>query len=163
MNLPDIPWDAFLVVLGAAALGAVIGLDRELRDKPAGLRTHILVSMAAALFVLLAQELVGMDAAPGRVRSDPIRIIEAIVTGVAFLGAGTIFRSRDNETVEGLTTAASLLVSGAIGVAVAMHEWLLAAGSALLTLVVLRVLGALESALQRRREKASGAAGAAPR
>lgn len=125
-------------------LGGVIGLEREIANRPAGFRTHMLVSGAAALLVGLGDALVtrfgGGDAL---LRTDPIRIVEAIVTGVSFLGAGTIFR-RGGEHVEGLTTAASLLLSAAIGIAVALRQWTLAIGVVVIALLVLRGVGALE-------------------
>jgi putative Mg2+ transporter-C (MgtC) family protein len=76
-------------------------------------------------------------------RADPIRVVEAIVTGVGFIGAGTIFRHRHDDSIEGLTTAASMLLVAAIGVAVAMRQLLLAAIVTVLTLVLLRTIGKL--------------------
>ena len=108
----------------AMLLGAIIGLERELEDKPAGLRTHMLVGGAAALFVALADIVVGsLSAQLGSdlVRSDPVRIIEAVVTGVSFLGAGTIVLRRRERQVEGLTTAASILFTAAVGVCVEVN------------------------------------------
>ncbi|MCI0721969.1 MAG: MgtC/SapB family protein, partial [Acidobacteria bacterium] len=102
----------------AMLLGGLVGLDREAARKPAGLRTHMLVSGAAALLVLLGHVMVrNYDAKlASLLTSDPIRIIEAVITGVSFLGAGTIIRDpRDGGQVEGLTTAASLLLAAAIG------------------------------------------------
>lgn len=123
-----------------------MGLDREAARKPAGLRTHMLVSGAAALLVLLGQVMVrNYDAKlASLLTSDPIRIIEAIITGVSFLGAGTIIRNqREGNQVEGLTTAASLLLAAAIGISVALSQWIVAVGLTLLVLVVLRFLGYL--------------------
>lgn len=146
------PWQQLAEVLVAALLGGAIGFDRELRDRPAGLRTHMLVAMSAALFVALAERLIDVGVERGSNNSDPVRIVEAIVTAVAFLGAGTIFRGGRGELVTGLTTAASLLFVAALGVAVALEMWLLAFIATLLALVVLRVLGTLEELLHRRRE-----------
>jgi putative Mg2+ transporter-C (MgtC) family protein len=138
----------------AMALGAAIGLERELARKPAGVRTHMLVAGAAALFVGLGSATVatveGVGPAGG-FRSDPVRIIEAIVTGISFLGAGTIFRSRKGEEVEGLTTAATILVCAGIGIAVAVRQVLLAVSVTVLVLVVLRGLTVLEGWAARRR------------
>jgi putative Mg2+ transporter-C (MgtC) family protein len=123
----------------AMLLGGLIGIEREAAHKPAGFRTHMLVSGAAALLVGLGHALVSAfsEHAALRLQSDPIRIVEAIVTGVSFLGAGTIFRAK-GEHVEGLTTAASLLLVAALGVCVAV-EWFVLAGSVtVLALVVLR-------------------------
>src|SRR4051795_9893367 len=96
-----------LEVLVAMVLGAIIGYDRELADKPAGLRTHMLVAGAAALFVGLGDLAVTKfhgAFADSTVRSDPIRLFEAIITGVSFLGAGTIIRRGASNRVEGITT-----------------------------------------------------------
>ena len=126
----------------AMLLGGLIGAEREWANKPAGFRTHMLIAGTGALLVVLADALVehfGGDAyAGGIIRADPIRIVEAIITGVAFIGAGTIFRSQGGDHVEGLTTAASLLFSAAIGVAVALREFVIAVGITLLALAVLR-------------------------
>jgi putative Mg2+ transporter-C (MgtC) family protein len=127
----------------AAALGAVVGMEREISKRPAGLRTHALLAAAAALLVALAKPLVdffGSTDLDAALRSDPLRIVEAIVTGVSFIGAGTIFRHRSGNIVEGLTTAASLLLVAAIAVAVATGELLLAILVTLLSLAVLRAL-----------------------
>src|ERR1051326_3426984 len=117
-----------LEVLVAMALGAIIGLDRERADKPAGLRTHMLVAGAAALFVGLGNLAVARfhaAFADTTVRSDPIRLFEAIITGVSFLGAGTIIRRTASERVEGITTAASLLITAALGATIGLGQWFL--------------------------------------
>jgi len=103
----------------AMVLGAAIGLEREIKDKPAGLRTHMLVAGAAALFVALSDVVVrhfSTGLGGQLLRADPVRVIEAVVTGVSFLGAGTIIRRSAKREVEGLTTAASILFSAAMGV-----------------------------------------------
>jgi putative Mg2+ transporter-C (MgtC) family protein len=132
----------------AMLLGAVLGYERQLAAKPAGLRTHMLVAGAAALLMALGdailEEFHGMVRGAERVTSDPLRIIEAVITGVSFLGAGTIIRRHENGDVEGLTTAASLLLTAGIGLAVAVGHFVLALGTTLLTLVTLRVLRRLE-------------------
>jgi putative Mg2+ transporter-C (MgtC) family protein len=123
----------------AMALGALIGLERELADKPAGLRTHMLVSGAAAFFVALSNAVVAdFDGAQSAINTDPIRVIEAVVAGVSFLGAGTIFRRQGESHIEGLTTAASLLFVGAVGVSVAVNRFVLAIGATVLVVLVLR-------------------------
>jgi putative Mg2+ transporter-C (MgtC) family protein len=145
-------WVSLETVGLAALLGGVIGLERELADKPAGLRTHILVAVAAALFVILgfaAVETFREHDLPG-VRTDPIRILQAIVIGVSFLGAGTILRDRSGE-VEGLTTAASVLIAASLGAAVALGQDELAAVVAVSLAVLLPLLARLENALVRRR------------
>ncbi len=122
----------------AMVLGGIIGIEREISDKPAGLRTHILVSGASALFVGLANlVVVQFPADQAALRTDPVRVIEAVVAGVSFLGAGTIFRRANAPSVEGLTTAASLLFSAGIGVCVGAHQYILAVGATLLGLLIL--------------------------
>jgi putative Mg2+ transporter-C (MgtC) family protein len=121
-------WPIFLRVALGMVLGGAVGLERELARKPAGLRTYMLVGGAATLFVVLGDVTIthfqGLEA-DRLIQSDPLRIFEAIVVGISFLGAGTIFR-QGGERVEGLTTAASLLFVAAIGIAVGLGLWLLA-------------------------------------
>jgi putative Mg2+ transporter-C (MgtC) family protein len=125
----------------AMLFGAVIGLEREAKDKPAGLRTHMLMAGAAALLVSLGNVIVrdySTDLGTRLVETEPLRIIGAVVTGVSFLGAGTILRRDEEHQVEGLTTAASLLVSATVGICVALSKWVLAVGVTILALVTLR-------------------------
>jgi putative Mg2+ transporter-C (MgtC) family protein len=137
----------------AMVLGAAIGLERELSVKPAGLRTHMLVAGAAALFVGLADTLALKffeEAYADTLRVEPIRIVGAIITGISFLGAGTIFRDQ-RGSIEGLTTAASILVVSGIGIAVALDQFVLAVCVTILVLHVLVVARALERFLERSR------------
>jgi putative Mg2+ transporter-C (MgtC) family protein len=122
----------------AALLGGVVGLEREFAEKPAGLRTHMLVGATAALFVMLAEHMISSFEPQDIVTVDPVRVIEAIVVGISFLGAGTIFKyTRQGEgVVEGLTTSASILAVSAMGIAVAMNAFVLAVGVALLNLFI---------------------------
>ena len=136
----------------AMLLGAVIGLEREIEDKPAGLRTHMLVAGAAALLVALGDVVVRrFDVGLGKelVRSDPVRIIEAVITGVSFLGAGTIIRGSASRQVEGLTTAASILFAAAVGVCVALSQLVLAVGVTVLVLITLRGVGFVQHRLEQ--------------
>jgi putative Mg2+ transporter-C (MgtC) family protein len=149
-------WEVQLLIIGEVAfamlLGGAIGIERELASKPAGFRTHMLVAGSAALLVGMGDVLLAQfaeESGSRLIQSDPFRIIGAVVSGVSFLGAGTIFRG-GNHHVEGLTTAASLLVSAAIGVAIGSRQWILAIGVTLLTLAVLRVLMIVEHALSKR-------------
>ncbi len=136
----------------AMVLGGMIGLDREAAEKPAGLRTHILVAGASALLVslgeLVVKQLTG-ELGTVVIREDPIRIIAAIITGVSFLGAGTIIRQRSNGGVKGLTTAASLLFVSVIGITVSLSEWFVAIAATILVLVILRLIPTLERFLTR--------------
>ena len=144
MDFMDLNWQSQLQTVGAvliaAVLGGLVGVERELADRPAGLRTHALLAAAACLLVSLPDALLdyySLETTPEILRADPIRVVEAVVTGTAFLGAGTIFRDR-NRGVEGLTTAASLLLVGAIGISVALKQLLTAVLVTILTLLLLR-------------------------
>ena len=144
--LPTLRTDASILfrLLVAIVLGGAIGWERESAGKPAGVRTHMLVASAAALFVALGDAVLERFAAQAMqgavIQSDPVRIIEAIVTGVSFLGAGTIFVSHGRERVEGLTTAATIWVTAAVGIAVGLERFFLAAGCTVIVFVVLRVV-----------------------
>jgi len=128
----------------AMLLGALIGLEREFKEKPAGLRTHILVAGASALLVALGDVIATqfyLDLGQQVIQADPTRIMEAVIIGVSFVGAGTIIRSRSEGEVEGLTTAASLLVAAGVGICVVLSQIVLAVGVTILVLVTLRGLG----------------------
>jgi len=144
------------LIAAAMGLGAVIGFEREYADKPAGIRTHMLIAGGSALLVILGNLLVKGFAASlgdGLLRVDPMRLIEAIVAGVAFLGAGTIIRREQGSTVNGLTTGATMLFTAAIGICVAVEELLLAVGVTALALLTLRVVYLLDRWIKRRKEK----------
>ena len=135
-ELPTLGWvETLLRLLVAAGLGGVIGLERELDEKAAGLRTHMLVSVGAALFTLVGAYGFSDFFDGNTVSFDPSRVAAQIVTGIGFLGAGVIFRQ--GFTVRGLTTAASLWLVGAIGMAAGAGYWkgaLLATAGAMLSL-----------------------------
>lgn len=140
----------------AMILGGILGYDRELASRPAGLRTHMLVAGASALLVGLSGIIItnySQHAGSGIVQTDPIRTIEAIITGISFLGAGTIFRSRSENDVQGLTTAATILFCSAIGICVALQELLIACCCTLLALIILRILAGSKE--QQRKSAAS--------
>lgn len=144
-------WQVQLQVLGTTAyamlLGGAIGFEREMKNRPAGFRTHMLVAGAAALLVGLVDLLAhrySAEAYRELVRIDPIRLIEAMVAAVGFLGAGTIFRNQDEGVITGITTAASLLMVAVIGIAAGVHSHVLAVGATALTLAVLFLLGWIE-------------------
>lgn len=128
----------------AVVFGGAIGFDRELRQKAAGLRTHILVSLAAAIFTLITFEIFfEMKELMAEPRSDAIRIIEAVTAGVAFLAAGTIIKS--GSGVQGLTTGASMWLAGAVGLACGGGFYVIAVLGTAVALVVLFVLGKVEA------------------
>ena len=120
-------------VLLAALLGGILGYEREHQGKTAGLRTHMLVAMGCALFVLMPQQ-AGMEI------DDLSRVIQGVVAGIGFLGAGAIIKSRSQQDVRGLTTAASVWTTAAIGVACGLGREVTAIIGALLALVVLAVI-----------------------
>lgn len=142
----QIDWDLLFKTVIAMALASVIGFERELRKKPAGLRTHMFVGGAAALLVVLSELIVGRFAElmPNATQADPIRVFEVIVVGVSFIGAGTIVQREQADRIEGLTTAASLLMVAAIGIAVALDQALLAAVVTAVVVVVAVVLRLFE-------------------
>lgn len=137
--------EVFLRLGAAVAAGALIGLDRELRHKPAGLRTLALVSLGSAVFVLETVD-------PASAHPDATsRVIQGVVTGVGFLGAGSIIRGTDEGTVRGLTTAASIWLGAATGVACGLANWPLVVAACLLGLLVLTITP-VERVLHNRRK-----------
>ena len=142
-------------VLYAMALGGAIGYERELRNRPAGFRTHMLVAGTAALLLGLSRMVLEDGRYGGQgLQIDPLRLVEAVVAGVSFIGAGTIFARRSGHGVEGITTAASLLAVAAIGVTVGFGYHLLALAITLLTLAVLSLLRLLERRALRAKDAA---------
>jgi len=134
--------DALLRLALAAALGGAIGLEREFHQKPAGLRTNMLIALGSALFAILSVEL-------GAGAGSPDRIAAQVVTGIGFLGAGAILRSGDH--IHGLTTAATIWVNAAIGMAAGLGSYTIATVGAAITLVVLALLPIMENLVERRR------------
>jgi len=131
-DLPDAAGVARIVcrLLIAAILGGMLGFEREKKGKAAGLRTHMLVALGAALFVLIPQQ-AGMSDA------DLSRVLQGLVAGVGFLGAGTIIKGSGEEEIKGLTTAAGLWLTAAIGVAAGMGREATAVLSTLIALMIL--------------------------
>ncbi|MFZ4658476.1 MAG: MgtC/SapB family protein [Caldilineaceae bacterium] len=149
---------AQLQIIGSVALAmllcAFVGIERELADKPAGFRTHMLVGGAAALLVGLSNIIVTTAQLNNTsIQSDPIRVLEAIIAGISFLGAGTIFRRTESGVTEGLTTAAALLFVAGIGASVAVGQLVLAVCATALALLVLRGAGYIEAHWLTRQQK----------
>lgn len=144
----SIPWQPQLLVLlhvaVAAVLAGVVGFERERADKPAGFRTNMIIGASAALLIGLGHELAESFVDIPGIRVDPLRIIEAIVVGVSFIGAGTIIKSNNSTDVSNLTTAATLILSAGIGIAVALQFYILAVGVTLLTLIINTILRSLK-------------------
>ncbi len=125
-------------------LGGLIGIERELSHKPAGLKTHILVSMGSALFTTISIFNFPMDSA---------RMVANIITGIGFIGAGAIIGSRGH--VQGITTSATIWIAAAIGIAVGVGYYTLATTVAIISLIALLVLRKIEFKILRRRGRMS--------
>lgn len=138
---PALHLDILGRLLLALALGAAVGMERELSGKPAGLRTIILICVGAELLTEMSLAVASLPL-HDLVRADPARIAAQIVSGIGFIGAGTILVHRGS--VVGLTTAATLWVSAAIGIAVGARAYVAAVGSTVLVLITLALLGWLE-------------------
>ncbi|MGH7005983.1 MAG: MgtC/SapB family protein [Alphaproteobacteria bacterium] len=146
----------------AAVFGAIIGIDREWRNKPAGLRTHMMVALAAGTFTVITLELfqvISRGDAKG-LSSDPLRLVEAITAGVAFLGAGAIIQSRGE--VAGITTGAGIWLAGAVGYAAGAGYYVLAAIACAFAVIILTMLGWFSSKIAKKGAE-SGAADPKPK
>lgn len=130
----------------AVLLGGLIGYNRERNESAAGLRTHMLVALGAALFVIVPQQ-AGMTVA------DLSRVLQGIIAGIGFLGAGAIIKLSDKEQIKGLTTAASIWATAAIGIAAGMGREMTAVLSTLLALVILAVLPRIEHYIEMNSQK----------
>jgi putative Mg2+ transporter-C (MgtC) family protein len=133
-------------LLCAVLLGALLGYDRERQDSAAGLRTHMLVALGAALMVIGAQQ-------SGMGSEDLSRVLQGIVAGIGFLGAGAIIKLNEQERIKGLTTAATIWATAAIGVAAGMGLAVTAAIATLLALVILALLPRVERHIARRTDE----------
>ena len=142
-------WDFFFRLLVAGVLGAIIGLDREYRAKEAGFRTHFLVALGSALFMIVSKYGFWDILGDTGIRLDPSRIAAQVVSGIGFIGAGTIIFN--HQIVRGLTTAASLWATAGIGLAAGAHMYIVAGAATVLTLFGLEVLTLVFGGLGRRR------------
>jgi putative Mg2+ transporter-C (MgtC) family protein len=135
--------------LGAATLiGCLLGLDRELRDKPAGMRTHGLVCLGSALITLASLEITFTE--DGLDGEGALRAVQGLMAGIGFLGGGVILRDSDRSSVQGLTTAASIWVVACLGIACGMGLWITTLTAVGLTLLVLTFGIRVEKAIRRR-------------
>ena len=141
ISIPSDEWTLAGRLALAALLGGILGLNREIALKPAGLRTHALVALGAALATITGLALM---APPGNDASAPGRIIQGLLAGIGFVGSGVILHRRDNHTVEGLTTAASIWVIAAVGVAVGAGLWRASTIVVVISLVLLVIGGPID-------------------
>ena len=135
----------------AALFGGVIGLEREFALHSAGLRTHILIALAAALYTVLVLEIFHLPEVMANGRSDPVQSVEAVTAGIAFLGAGVIFRA--GKQPRGLTTAAGMWLAGAVGMAAALGHYIIGGFVCALAMVVLTLLKRLDLIIDRRAQR----------
>jgi putative Mg2+ transporter-C (MgtC) family protein len=141
--MTDVTWEILARLLLAIAVGGVIGAERESRGKAAGFRTMTLICLGSALFTTFSATLTEEF-------GDPSRVAAQIVTGVGFLGAGTIMR--DSTRVSGLTTAATIWITAALGMGIGSGEWGIALTAAGLTVLVLGLFPSIERVIDLRRE-----------
>jgi putative Mg2+ transporter-C (MgtC) family protein len=136
----------------AIGLAAVLGFEREWRRKPAGLRTHMIVSLGAATFTLLALDAFARINSSGAesARLDYLRSLQGLVGGIGFLGAGSILQQRGS--IEGLTTAGSIWLMGAVGAACGGGQFVIAGAAVVAALIVLVLVGLVEHRLEHRSE-----------
>ncbi|MCK5746455.1 MAG: MgtC/SapB family protein [Oricola sp.] len=145
-------WQIFLRMFTACVFGFAIGFDREYRGRPAGLRTNMLTALAASVFAIIAIEMIHALGEEGeRTQLDPIRVVEAVTAGVAFLAAGTIIQSRGS--VKGLTTGAGMWLSGAVGLACGAGFLAVGFIATVLAIIILIPLDKVEERLPRRDRK----------
>ncbi|HEY9800217.1 MAG TPA: MgtC/SapB family protein [Leptolyngbyaceae cyanobacterium] len=138
-------WQMVFRLFLALLIGAIIGLERELRRKPAGLRTHMLVSFGSAIFVLIPLQLTTIQSHPEMIS----RVVQGIAAGVGFLGAGEIVRESSQQSqrleIHGLTSAAAIWVSASLGIAAGCGLWQLGLVGAIMTFAILNLFKRLES------------------
>jgi putative Mg2+ transporter-C (MgtC) family protein len=155
----DVELAHVIAIVVAAVLGGVLGVEREFAGKPAGLRTHIFVCAGSALMMILGQQIVELFAQPpgqSPTQADPIRVLQAIVVGISFLGAGTIVHN-EPRGVEGLTTAATIYLTAGIGVATAIEQIPMAVLITVLAVITLVVVGRIEKVIHRHHTRRSAA------
>lgn len=144
-----------LDVVIATVLCGLVGFEREDVEKPAGLRTNMIVGGATCLIVSLTIPLIDFienQNVTEIINTDPIRVLEAIVVGIGFIGAGTIMK-QDGDRIKGLTTAATLLFALGIGVAVALHQYIVGVGITILVLIINFFIRQLEHRIASKKKK----------
>ena len=140
--------DVALRIAIAMLVGAVLGINRDLRDKPAGLKTHSLVTMGSAMLTMVS---IAFASATGQVDPGTLsRVTQGIITGIGFLGAGVIMRGETPRSVQGLTSAATIWVAACLGIACGAGQWVIVGAAFASTLVVLVLGDPIEQAIYRR-------------
>jgi putative Mg2+ transporter-C (MgtC) family protein len=140
-------WEDLTRIGAAALLGGALGLEREWKGHWAGLRTHMMVAMGCAIFVI------GGTAVAGDQGDAVTRVIQGIASGIGFLGAGTILKLDQKQEIKGLTTASSIWLAAALGTAAGLAQYALSIAAAIISLFVLGVLGPVEKYFERRQAK----------
>jgi putative Mg2+ transporter-C (MgtC) family protein len=146
--------DVALRLCAAVLVGFIVGLDREWRGKPVGIRTLALVSLGAALVCLSTVHLAALNEEPDAVSRVVQGVIQGVMTGIGFLGAGAVLQNRDGD-IQGLTTAATVWVTAALGIACALATWQIVWMGVGLTLFVLVVLQPIDNWFEHRRKKSA--------
>jgi len=146
-GLPDAEQMARIIIrlTAAALLGAVVGIQRERVGKSAGVRTHMLVALGSALFVIASLE-------SGMSPSDLSRVIQGIAAGIGFIGAGAILKLTQEREITGLTTAAGIWMTAAVGVAAGLGRWGSAALGVILTLIILSIVAQITKQMEKKQE-----------
>ena len=137
-------WDEIFRLLAAAGAGMAIGVNREMQGKPLGIRTLALVAVGTALATLTAMDFRGLDEHPDALSRVVQGVLQGVLTGIGFIGAGVVLRDKETGTIQGLTTAASVWVTAALGIACALAAWHLVIIGVVLTLFILVAVGWLE-------------------
>jgi putative Mg2+ transporter-C (MgtC) family protein len=147
---PEDVWDIAVRMLAAIACGAVLGWEREAQNKPAGVRTHMMVALGAAAFTLITLKIFeAAQADPNHtISADPLRVVSGVIGGIGFLGAGTIIQS--HRSVQGITTAAGIWVVGSVGIACGIGYYTVAVLTVFLGVVVLLGVGVAERLVSRK-------------
>jgi len=143
-------------IILASVLAGIIGIERERLDKPAGMRTNMIVAGATAFFVFLGkiivEEFIHIGYADA-IRTDPTRIIQAIVVGISFIGAGTVLQVEKEHKIRYLTTAATILMSTGIGIGIALKQYYLTIGVTIFVLIVNYLIRLFARKLEKRKHK----------
>ncbi|SBV96345.1 MgtC/SapB transporter [uncultured Alphaproteobacteria bacterium] len=148
--------DGLLRLLAATAVGMAIGLNRDLHGKPTGTRTLGLVGLGAALVAIVCVRVDGMRENPDALSRVIQGVIQGVLTGIGFVGAGVVIRDRRNLSVHGLTTAATVWMTAALGIACALASWPFVALGAVVTLVLLVLAKPLDAVLDKRARRRNG-------